>query len=665
MDDYICMRCLYCGKELALLKRMTGGEFCSDAHRHKYQEEYTQLALNRLLQESQAPKETAGAKGRDTKPVVAKSAPVPASAAPAKESVALRPNPVNVVVTTLANERAITEHPEPPSLVATQAAASTAEPSAARSLAPTGDPLPGLVVPLTPVKARSYTSPRERGVEEREFTRSMPVVEIRLRPAGDPGLAFTQEPMEFQFDPQPPSQSPQPWFEPSREFPVNAMRFNELGRLELDAEEWTLPPASANATATSSPPARPEPFRLNPVRVETTPQPISTKTEPPATTPKGTVDDAGRQRRMDPPAKAPSPPVPEAVTKPMPLTLHGIAPAARKPAQVFSAPISRKAEIQAPRQSVLPLRVAMFLGPAPQTQTEAKSKATTARDEKAPQPGRASLLQEPQPAKAKLAASGVGVPPPTKEEPKRDEIRVAAAAERVERDLELPALSAAVSGSFWSRWPASARLALIAGLLAAIGGGIFLTTRGSSATRTAVGPGSAGSDVVETGPALAADAGWIQDWFTDPPRSRRARHVDVLRGSLTLRDFRLDFEGQIERQAIGWVFRANNKSFYVEKVQIVKPGLQPEVALERFAVIDGNEETRHQVSLPIEAHLDTLYKIRLEALGSHFTTWVQDQKVDEWTDPRIGAGGVGLYYESGDSAMLKDTLHIVPLTRKQ
>src|SRR5215475_8488204 len=44
------MRCLYCGKELALFKRLRGGEFCSDAHRQRYQEEYTQLALNRLLQ---------------------------------------------------------------------------------------------------------------------------------------------------------------------------------------------------------------------------------------------------------------------------------------------------------------------------------------------------------------------------------------------------------------------------------------------------------------------------------------------------------------------------------------------------------------------------------------------------------------------------------------
>src|SRR5579883_818317 len=45
------MRCLYCGKELALLKRWTrGGQFCSEAHKKSYQEEYNRIGLNRLLQ---------------------------------------------------------------------------------------------------------------------------------------------------------------------------------------------------------------------------------------------------------------------------------------------------------------------------------------------------------------------------------------------------------------------------------------------------------------------------------------------------------------------------------------------------------------------------------------------------------------------------------------
>src|SRR5580693_3574893 len=52
------MRCLYCGKQLALLKRLTGGgESCSDAHKQSYQEEYNRLALSRLLQAQSKPGE--------------------------------------------------------------------------------------------------------------------------------------------------------------------------------------------------------------------------------------------------------------------------------------------------------------------------------------------------------------------------------------------------------------------------------------------------------------------------------------------------------------------------------------------------------------------------------------------------------------------------------
>src|SRR3954462_3808529 len=50
------MRCLYCGKELALLKRLTsGGDFCSEAHRQSYQDQFNELALGRLEQARLAP----------------------------------------------------------------------------------------------------------------------------------------------------------------------------------------------------------------------------------------------------------------------------------------------------------------------------------------------------------------------------------------------------------------------------------------------------------------------------------------------------------------------------------------------------------------------------------------------------------------------------------
>src|SRR5580698_4111724 len=71
------MRCLYCGKELALLKRLRGGgDFCSDAHKQSYQEEYNRLALSRLLQAQK-------------KGVAATSAPTQNAAPPPSATVAL------------------------------------------------------------------------------------------------------------------------------------------------------------------------------------------------------------------------------------------------------------------------------------------------------------------------------------------------------------------------------------------------------------------------------------------------------------------------------------------------------------------------------------------------------------------------------------------------
>jgi len=72
------MRCLYCGNELALLKKLTGGgEFCSEAHRQKYQEEYNRLALSRLLQAQPAAVERATQEPLRPSAAVATAAPPP------------------------------------------------------------------------------------------------------------------------------------------------------------------------------------------------------------------------------------------------------------------------------------------------------------------------------------------------------------------------------------------------------------------------------------------------------------------------------------------------------------------------------------------------------------------------------------------------------------
>jgi hypothetical protein len=97
----------------------------------------------------------------------------------------------------------------------------------------------------------------------------------------------------------------------------------------------------------------------------------------------------------------------------------------------------------------------------------------------------------------------------------------------------------------------------------------------------------------------------------------------------------------------------------------MKPGLEPSVAVVRYAVIKGEERPRAQFPLNLPLRIDTLYKIRFDALGDHFTTWVQDQKVDEWTDGQLKKGGVGLYSDRGERIDLKGTLRVAPLVIKK
>ena len=162
----------------------------------------------------------------------------------------------------------------------------------------------------------------------------------------------------------------------------------------------------------------------------------------------------------------------------------------------------------------------------------------------------------------------------------------------------------------------------------------------------------------------AGPAGWITD-FAAPGGSQSGRRVSVLRSSLKSTDFLLEFQGKIENKALGWVFRAKDpKNFYVMKLEFVKLLPRPTVVLSRFAVIDGQEQARVQVPLSMPVRLDTIFTVRMEAAGASFTTWIQEEKADQWNDTRLRAGGVGLYSEHGERATLKGDMLVSKLVRK-
>jgi hypothetical protein len=216
-------------------------------------------------------------------------------------------------------------------------------------------------------------------------------------------------------------------------------------------------------------------------------------------------------------------------------------------------------------------------------------------------------------------------------------------------DLGLPTLSVQKSGGL-----SKVVMLGIAAAVLAIGGIVYLTMRDTGS-----------SQVVAAGPALAsADWAWVNDWGNDVA-AHRQRQISDLGQSVELADYRIEFEGQIQNKALGWVFRAKDpKNFYVMKLALVKSGSYPAIALERFAVINGDEQPRVRVPLTIPVTPDNVYRVRFEAVGKHFTTWIQDQKVDELTDDRIKSGGVGQYHELGETSSLKNGMTVIPLMKK-
>ncbi len=169
--------------------------------------------------------------------------------------------------------------------------------------------------------------------------------------------------------------------------------------------------------------------------------------------------------------------------------------------------------------------------------------------------------------------------------------------------------------------------------------------------------------VVNRGPAYELgkqinSGGWIEDWAPNI----KDRRLTLLRGSQPYSDYRIEFDAQIQNKAIGWMYRGlNNKNYYVVKLEKLKPGIEPVVAMVRYAVIDGENEKRVEKILPIKVRVDTTYKIRFDAVGNEFALWVNDKKIDEWRDSRLGSGGLGLYAEGDEAAAVHGTVNVYEL----
>jgi hypothetical protein len=119
-------------------------------------------------------------------------------------------------------------------------------------------------------------------------------------------------------------------------------------------------------------------------------------------------------------------------------------------------------------------------------------------------------------------------------------------------------------------------------------------------------------------------------------------------------DYNFEFVGQIEQKGMGWAYRAQDlKNFYATKIVITKPGPLPRAELVRYSVVDGLSSARTKLPLPIMVRTDTVYHVRMNVRSDQFSTLVNGQMVDTWSDQRFKTGGVGFFSEAGEVALVR------------
>ena len=125
----------------------------------------------------------------------------------------------------------------------------------------------------------------------------------------------------------------------------------------------------------------------------------------------------------------------------------------------------------------------------------------------------------------------------------------------------------------------------------------------------------------------------------------------LLRPTIQLTDYRMEFLGQIESKSLSWAFRAHDTdNYYAMKLNVVVPGARPVISVARYAVVNGKRGRKVEIPLPVMMHNQRPYHIAVEVRGNRFVTSVEGETVDSFVDDALSIGGVGFFSDGAERA---------------
>jgi hypothetical protein len=202
-------------------------------------------------------------------------------------------------------------------------------------------------------------------------------------------------------------------------------------------------------------------------------------------------------------------------------------------------------------------------------------------------------------------------------------------------------------------WLGSLKVKLGIAILLLLGAcAYFLGWGGGKPSKPMLNAAAAGDG---SGPSIImGDGGWVEGWAGDPSGLHAGRQITIYRPSLKLSDYRLEFQASMDAKSVGWVFRASDpNNYYAMKLMTVSSGLAPKVALFKYLVAAGRQTQVGRVPIELAVGLDTVFDVRVDVRGPQFTTYLQGQQVDSWTDDQLKTGGAGFLNEREERGKVK------------
>ena len=142
--------------------------------------------------------------------------------------------------------------------------------------------------------------------------------------------------------------------------------------------------------------------------------------------------------------------------------------------------------------------------------------------------------------------------------------------------------------------------------------------------------------------------------------------------SKSLKDYRFEFEGAVEKRSMGWTFRSSDTSnYYATKLVAgarghsgsgptgysgsgpTHSGSGPTTEIVRYVMLNGKETARTSLPVPMEVAENVFYHVQVKVKGSKFITSVGGQIIDVWEDKMLAKGGVGFFNDPGSRSSLK------------